>query len=338
MSKHDPPPTRPDHQPSVRAPAVPFEAAAEAFLAALVDSSDDAIVGKTLDGVIRSWNPAAERLFGYSAAEAVGQSITLIIPPERYDEEREILSRLRRGERIEHFETVRVTKDGHPVAISLTVSPIVDDDGRIVGASKIARDVGAVNQAREMLAASEARFRALADNIPQLAWMADPAGSIFWYNARWFAYTGTDLEETGGWGWRKVHHPDHVEGVEERFRAAIAAGTVWEDTFPLRRHDGSWRWFLSRAQPIRDADGVVTMWFGTNTDITDRGSPGPHRDTSTPGSTTHTTMPGTGRPSSPSAVPATGQPSKSSTTSWSPATSSRRECRGPAALAGIEKA
>jgi PAS domain S-box-containing protein len=249
---------------------VPFEGAAEAFLAALVDSSDDAIVGKTLDGVIRSWNPAAERLFGHSAAEAVGQSITLIIPPERHDEEREILRRLRRGERIEHFETVRVTKDGRPVEISLTVSPIVDDDGRIVGASKIARDVGAANRARDMLASSEARFRALADNIPQLAWMTDPAGSIFWYNARWFDYTGTDLGETKGWGWRKVHHPDHVERVEERFRAAINAGTVWEDTFPLRRHDGSWRWFLSRAQPIRDAAGVVTMWFGTNTDITDR--------------------------------------------------------------------
>jgi PAS domain S-box-containing protein len=270
LSKQDSPPTRPDHEPSTRAPTVPFKGAAEAFLAALVDSSDDAIVGKTLDGVIRSWNPAAERLFGYTEAEAVGRSITLIIPPERHDEEREILARLRRGERIEHFETVRVTKDGRPVEISLSVSPIVDDDGRIVGASKIARDVGAANRAREMLAASEARFRALADNIPQLAWMTDPAGSIFWYNARWFDYTGTDLEETGGWGWRKVHHPDHVDRVEERFRAAIATGTVWEDTFPLRRHDGAWRWFLSRAQPIRDADGTVTMWFGTNTDITDR--------------------------------------------------------------------
>ena len=245
-------------------------AASAAFLAALVDSSDDAIVGKTLDGVIRSWNAAAERLFGHTAEEAVGQSILLIIPPERRDEEREILARLRRGERIEHFETVRMAKDGRLLDISLTVSPIFADDGSIVGASKIARDIGARREAERRMMESERRFRALADNIAQLAWITDPTGSIIWYNARWFEYTGTTMEEVEGWGWRKVHHADHVERVERRFREAIGSGTVWEDTFPLRRRDGAWRWFLSRAQPIRDAAGELTMWFGTNTDITER--------------------------------------------------------------------
>jgi PAS domain S-box-containing protein len=270
-------PSAPAGAPGGRPPArrsttpLPFgRAASAAFLAALVESSDDAIVGKTLDGVIRSWNPAAERLFGHTAEEAIGRPILLIIPSERHPEEREILSRLRRGERIEHFETVRVRKDGRPVEVSLTVSPIFADDGSIVGASKIARDIGLRKEAQARLAASEARFRALADNIAQLAWTTDPSGSITWYNARWYEYTGEAPEATIGWGWRKVHHPDHVEGVEERFRAAIASGEVWEDTFPLRRHDGAWRWFLSRAQPIRDAAGEVTMWFGTNTDITDR--------------------------------------------------------------------
>jgi PAS domain S-box-containing protein len=112
-----------------------------ARLAAIVDSSDDAIVSKTLDGVITSWNPAAERLFGYPAAEAVGRQIFLIIPDDRRAEEEDVLARLRRGEKIDHFETVRQAKDGRRIPISLTVSPIRDAKGTIVGASKIARDI-----------------------------------------------------------------------------------------------------------------------------------------------------------------------------------------------------
>ena len=112
-----------------------------ARLAAIVESSEDAIVSKTLDGVIRSWNAGAERLFGYTAEEAVGQPITLIIPPERSDEERDDPGRLRRGERVEHFETVRVAKDGRRLDISLTISPIRDGTGQVIGASKVARDI-----------------------------------------------------------------------------------------------------------------------------------------------------------------------------------------------------
>jgi PAS domain S-box-containing protein len=113
----------------------------QSYLAAIVESSFDAIIGKNLDGIITSWNQAAERIFGYSTQEAIGQTITLIIPPERHDEEVEILARLRRGERTEHFETVRVRKDGTPINISLTVSPIKHSTGTIIGASKIARDI-----------------------------------------------------------------------------------------------------------------------------------------------------------------------------------------------------
>ena len=114
---------------------------AQARLAAIVESSQDAIISKTLDAIITSWNQAAERLFGYTAAEAVGRPVTLIIPPERLDEEPAILERLRRGERVEHFETVRVAKDGRRLDISLTISPIRDLAGDIIGASKIARDI-----------------------------------------------------------------------------------------------------------------------------------------------------------------------------------------------------
>ena len=124
---------------------------AQALLAAIVDGSDDAIVSKSLDGIISSWNSGAERLFGYSAAEAIGQPITLIIPSELRDQEREILARLRRGERIEHLETVRIAKDGRRIDISLTVSPVRDHSGTIIGASKVARDISE----RKRLAALE---------------------------------------------------------------------------------------------------------------------------------------------------------------------------------------
>ena len=109
-------------------------------------------------------------------------------------------------------------------------------------------------RSEEELHASETHFRALADNIPQLAWMADATGAIFWYNQRWFDYTGTTLEEMQGWGWQKVHDPNYVEPVTEKFKECVQAGMEWEDTFPLRGKDDQFRWFLSRAMPIRDAD------------------------------------------------------------------------------------
>ena len=116
-------------------------ASAAEHLAAIVESSDDVIVSKTLDGIITTWNPAAERIMGYSSEEAIGKHITLIIPPERWSEENDVLARIRRGEKVDHFETIRRTKDGRLLNVSLTVSPVRDADGRVVGASKVARDI-----------------------------------------------------------------------------------------------------------------------------------------------------------------------------------------------------
>jgi PAS domain S-box-containing protein len=134
---------------------------AQARLAAIVEASDDAIVSKTLEGSILSWNSGAERLFGYSASEAIGRPINLIIPPELQDEERSILQRLRRGERIDHFETVRVSKDGRRFEISLTVSPVRDSAGTVIGASKVARDVSERKRAEARLRESESDARLL---------------------------------------------------------------------------------------------------------------------------------------------------------------------------------
>src|SRR5579872_5808555 len=112
-------------------------------------------------------------------------------------------------------------------------------------------------EAESALRESEGRFRELADNISQFVWTADKAGWIYWYNKRWLDYTGMTLEEMEGWGWQKVHHPDHLERVVHRFRQSLERGTAWEDTFPLRGHDGNYRWFLSRALPIHDEVGKV---------------------------------------------------------------------------------
>lgn len=598
---------------------------ANARLAAIVESSDDAIVTKSLDGVITGWNAAAERLFGYTAKEAIGQPVTMLMPPDRVNEEPGILERIRRGERIDHYETVRRRKDGSLLDISLTVSPVRDAHGRIVGASKVARDVTerrkaeqalrasedrlacelrgmnrlhelglhlaekktleevmaevmtasgellgakrctaqlmestgnllrlvaatgfdeefadrfrtvtadgfttcaaalgcrrrvvvedlaarpefvelaaltlpmgiravmstpllasdgellglftnywdrphapsehelrlldlyvqqaarqverraaerAIREGQEQLAIqvadletlrrlslrvaaagdrttalndvldtaitlvgaakanvqlydaaddtlkiiahrgfndefleffrsvpmgysccgtamrqrdriiiedvyaderfreladtyarhgfravqstplftsdgrllgmfsthfahpyrpserdlrvldqiaqqagrvierasaeqalreSEGRFRMIADNISQLAWTCDQLGNVTWYNQRWLEYTGLSFEAMKDWGWTKCHHPDHVDRVVESVTRARNSGELWEDTFPLRGKDGNYRWFLSRAVPIRDDGGCIKRWFGTNTDIT----------------------------------------------------------------------
>ena len=535
-----------------------FMSEARARLVAIVDSSDDAIVSKTLDGVITSWNRSAERIFGYTAAEAVGQHITLIIPAERRWEEDQVLARLRRGEKVDHFETERITKDGRIINISISVSPVRNAEGLIVGAAKVARDItdrkrseaalrdmeeyrravfesmpecvkvldrngvvldmnrsglrmleasgpenvvgkcvyplineadreafrklnegvfdgepggrlefcirgfggserifetnvvplraaaerviGALSVTRDvtdrkqaehrnaflvrlddetrglsdpkeitataarllaehlgvercayaevdrdavtfqitgdytrgvpsivgshsieafgpvfrerMLAGkpfviddvekdlvqpelaptylaldiravaavpllksgrlvaglavhqttprawrrdevdlvgivanrcwesierarvekelrdSERQFRTLADAMPNLAWMAHPDGHIFWYNHRWYEYTGTAPEDMEGWGWQRVHRPDVLPSVVSGWKHSIATGERFEMVFPLRGADGSFREFLTRVEPVRDERGRIARWFGTNTDVT----------------------------------------------------------------------
>src|ERR1700722_7978710 len=152
------------------------------LLAAIVASSDDAIISKTLDGIITSWNQGAERIFGYTPEEAIGQHITLIIPHDRLDEESVIIDCLRRGERVDHFETVRRRKDGSLLDISLTISPVKDASGRVIGASKVARDVTAQKQVERELRESEQRFRVITDASPMMVWMSGTDKLCYYFN------------------------------------------------------------------------------------------------------------------------------------------------------------
>jgi diguanylate cyclase (GGDEF)-like protein/PAS domain S-box-containing protein len=236
-------------------------------LASIINSTSDAIVGKTAKGIITSWNPGAERIFGYTAQEAIGQSTLMLFPAGQVDEELDILARIARGEQVHSFDTVRVRKDGTHVHVSVTEYPITDGHGIVVGASKIARDITERINANTVVRASEESFRAMANSIPQMAWTARADGFIFWYNQRWYDFTGTTLEQTEGWNWQSVHDPDVLPRVMVEWKAAIAAAQPFEMEFPLRAADGSFRHFLTRAVPIKNASGDVVQWAGTNTDV-----------------------------------------------------------------------
>ena len=410
---------------------------AQARLAAIVECSDDAIIGKTLDSRILSWNAGAERLFGYTAREVIGRPVTLLIPGDQQDEERLILERIRRGERLEHYDTVRVSKDGRTIDVSLSVSPVLDSAGHVIAASTIARDItlkkraehrlvtqydvtralaesptlteaaprilraicehlgwevgmlwcadqlsgvlrclevwhrssleiprfaalsrqltfepgvglpgrvwrsgraawipdvvkddnflrapvaaaeglhaafgfpisrrGEVlgvmeffsaqsrqpdddrlqmmtavgsqigqfierERAEEALRESEHRFRLMAETIPSIVWTAATDGRITYANERWFEYCGLTPGENAQWP-ERVLHPDDYRRCVETWTAALQRGTEYEIEVRNRRHDGAYRWFVTRAVPFRDSSGRIVQWFGTTTDIDDR--------------------------------------------------------------------
>jgi PAS domain S-box-containing protein len=271
----------------------------EERLRLLVQSVKDyAIFMLDADGRVASWNEGAQRIKGYAAEEILGQSFTRFYPQEALDArfpqyELEVAARDGRFE----DEGWRVRKDGSRFWANVVITALRNADGRLIGFAKVTRDLTtrlqAEEQARrlaaeeaahaeaarrsaelarlnEQLATQEARFRTLANAIPQLAWTTDPSGARHWFNERWYEYTGTTLEEVRGWGWQKVHHPDHMQRVVAGIRRSLELGEPWEDTFPLRGADGQYRWFLSRALPIRDDEGGIVGWLGTNTDITEQ--------------------------------------------------------------------
>lgn len=234
----------------------------KAQLAEIVNSSNDAIIGTNLNGTITSWNAGAERLFGYTTAEAIGQPITMLMTPDRANEEDTILERIRRAERLDHYETIRRRKDGTLVDLSLTVSPIVDGHGKVVGASKIARDI------TERKVAAE-RFRLLAETVPSFVWTADSDGTVTYVNKRWLEYCGI-TEEQNSRNWPELVHPDDYPRCVEQWNRCLRDRTEYEVEVRIRRFDGIYRWFVTRALPLKNAEKRIISWFGVTTDIHDQ--------------------------------------------------------------------
>jgi PAS domain S-box-containing protein len=179
----------------------------------------------------------------------------------------EILERIRRGERIEHFETIRLSKSGQPIPVSLSVSPVKDSSGRIVGAAKIARDITERKRAEEALQRSESRFRAMAETVPDILFTTDPDGTMNYINPRFYDLTGREPGSADGHGWMDSIHPADAGMVRTRWEQMVEIGHGFRGEFRLRMADGSYRWFITRARPVRDEDGRISRWFGSSTDV-----------------------------------------------------------------------
>ncbi|MBX2982029.1 MAG: PAS domain S-box protein [Flavobacteriales bacterium] len=237
-------------------------------LAAIVTSSRDGILSLDLEGNVLSWNQGSERMFGWTAKEMVGGSLDRILPPDRKDEVHKLVARIIAGEQVDFFETVRLHKDGHAVQVSLTVSPLRAAEGSIVGISKIERDISEVKRLAASLDESEQRFKLLAENMDQLAWIRKADNSNYWFNERWREFTGLTPDQLLS-DYEQLLHPDHFEEVRQTISHHVGQDEAWESTFLLKRYDGEYRWMLARASPGRGEQGKVEQWFGTCTDITD---------------------------------------------------------------------
>jgi PAS domain S-box-containing protein len=239
------------------------------LLAAIVDSSDDAIISKNLDGIITSWNRSAERLFGYKAAEAIGQHITLIIPAYRRSEEELIIERLRRGERVDHFETVRLRKDGTSLELSLTISPVLDASGQVVGASKVARDITERKQVERALRESEERFRAIFEATPECVKIVAADGTLRHMNSSGLRMVGADRPEmVVGKNVYDLIAPEDRDCFR-RFNESICHGNRGSLKFDIIGLHGWRRHMESHAVPFNDRDGIVVQ-LAVARDITER--------------------------------------------------------------------
>ena len=242
-------------------------------LAAIVQSSDDAIVAKDLNGLITNWNDSAERIFGYTEQEVLGKPITVIIPPELHGEESEILRRLRAGERIEHFETVRVTKAGRKVLVSLTISPVKDSSGRIVGASKIARDVTRIRQVEQALRDSEQRMRFCLEAVNIGTWDWDINSG----NVRWSENMETIHGQSPGSFAGNVDAllRSICDADRQRVKQAVQAALEGQDgkyqvEYRPTREDGNIAWIEAHGQVIYDSSNRPIKMMGVCRDISER--------------------------------------------------------------------
>jgi PAS domain S-box-containing protein len=245
------------------------------WLHVTLSSIGDAVLATDTAGHVTFLNPVAETLTGWGAKEAQGQparNVFQVINENTRAPVEDIVARvLQEGRAVTLANhTTLVTRDGREVPIEDSAAPIRDSAGTVSGVVLVFHDVSEKRRAQTAMQESERQFRTLADSIPNLAWRANGDGYITWYNRRWYEYTGTTPQQMEGWGWQSVHDPQTLPAVLERWKASIATGQPFDMTFPLRGADGSFRPFLTRVLPLKDAQDRVQQWFGTNTDVSEK--------------------------------------------------------------------
>ena len=258
---------------SVNAMLVRRTADATARLAALVEGSEDAILGYTLDGIITDWNHSATRLYGYPAEEAIGSHATMLAPPSRSGELAKILRAVAAGKRIRQFETVRQKKDGSLIDVSFSVSPITGRDGTIVGGSAIVRDITRHNRTIEALRRSEERFRLVGRATKDVLWDWDIQSGRVWRSESFWEHFGYQPRhpEPGPEGWRSLLHPEDRDRVWNGFQAALLRQSdSYEIEYRFRRADGSYAIVMDRAYIVYDKAGEPARAIGAMVDMSDR--------------------------------------------------------------------
>ena len=238
-------------------------------LASIVESSDDAIIGASSYGLIESWNAGAERMYGYTAAEVIGRSLTMLAPPERQDEAPRVLERIRRGERIDPFETVRLTRDGRCVDVLMGVSPVLDHDGNVVGASTITQDISERKRAEDAVVESEARYRTLVENLPLKIFLKDRQSVYVSVNEAYARGRGIEPKAVTG----KTDFdffPEELAGKYRTDDARIMEAGVTEALEEEYVERGQRRFTHAVKTPIKDSQGNVTGILGILWDITEK--------------------------------------------------------------------
>jgi diguanylate cyclase (GGDEF)-like protein/PAS domain S-box-containing protein len=243
---------------------------ARALLESIVDSADDAIFGAALDGAILSWNKGAERLYGYLAWEILGKPISMLAPAGGLIEISYLLERIRNGEIISQLETVAVNRDGGEMEISLTMSPVRNAAGEVVGSSGIARDIRRRRRDREALRKSEEKYRSLVANLPDVVWVADAAAQPVFVSSNCEALSGYTPEEICAPGfWMEKIHPEDQERVTAAYRAVLEKRDPYDIEYRFLNKGGQWIWLHSRAVNVHERDGKC-YWEGLLSDVTER--------------------------------------------------------------------
>jgi PAS domain S-box-containing protein len=245
------------------------------LLQLIVEQSGNGIIVANGMGQLRIFNPTAVQQHGApaevaGAAEWARLCAHWTLEGERIPGQGTPLMRALNGEAVLDSYWQIERPDGSWLTLQGSATPLRGADGNRAGALLVTRDVTTARRVERELRDSEAQFRTLAETIPHLAWMANPDGYVSWYNQRWYEYTGTDLQGTEGWKWKGVHDPRFLDDIVDRWVSSLQTGESFELEMPLRRHDGVFRWHLSRATPVRDSQGRIVRWFGTHTDIDDQ--------------------------------------------------------------------